>query len=220
MNNTKSIHLKLMNKSSINLDIVYHYFSKEYIQSLWNKIDIDTSLKSRYRISELMREKLWYNSYIPLSKNNWIPIRDKPPYRSISHKEELIFVWVSKQKIWIDLEKFRERTIEVLNIFTRKEYEILWGKNYHNFYILWTAKESVIKYNLWNLNNMENIKLIKIIDANIIISWISFIRKLFLYFEWEIFEVLFGKEENIYYSICIDKKNSFKIYPFSFNLWY
>jgi len=121
---------------------------------------------------------------------------------SISHKKDLVFIWINNKKIWVDVEILKRRWFELLEKFTRNEYKILWEKNWENFYTLWTTKESIIKYENLILDNIENIILKKSENINLEISWIKFQKKLFLEFENKIFNVYSGNNWNIFYSVC------------------
>lgn len=45
----------------------------------------------------------------------------------------------------IDIAENEERNISLLDTHSISEYDIMAGNNWNNFYILWTAKESIIK---------------------------------------------------------------------------
>lgn len=152
-------------------------------------------------LEKLIFDKYWI-TYSLKKDIEWKPIFSKGIHWSISHKKECIFIWCSDRNIWIDLEIYKERSIDFLNSFKKNEYNILWWKNWDFFYILWTAKESVIKYNLWNLDDMKNIS---VISMNLIekkISNIDFHTELKLLFNWEQHIVLSWKLGKNIYSIC------------------
>ena len=90
------------------------------------------------------------------------------------YKKDLTLIWVGKEKIWLDVEIFKEKDSSLLDIFKDKEYNLLWWKNWENFYILWTGKESLIKYNLWKLDDMQNLILEKVVLEKNIIDWLTF----------------------------------------------
>lgn len=64
---------------------------------------------------------------------------------SISHSENYVAFIVSERPTGIDIAEHEERDSSLLESHPMSDYDILGGKNWNNFYILWTAKESVIK---------------------------------------------------------------------------
>lgn len=160
-----------------------------------------------------------------IKKNCW----QKAFFSSISHKKNLIFIWTNNSKIWVDIETFKIRDEKLFENFKEKEYRILWWndikmsetldwqkevkyKNWKNFYILWTAKEAIIKFENFKLDDIWNI----ILEKKEKIKWIkynkiNFEKKLFFSFKNKKFEVYFWnqnleicwKKENVYYSICV-----------------
>ena len=131
------------------------YFSGDFVDNLKNKSTFNESLVARYLISQ---------------KSN--------KYSSISHKEDLVFIWVSDYNIWVDIEIFKKRDMSLLDTFSDREYELIWWKNWKSFYILWTSKESIIKYLWWYLDDINGYNLIKIEKINKNISWVLFNLKL------------------------------------------
>ncbi len=187
-----------------NLELEYKkaikYFPLDYINSLWSK----ESIVSRFIISKKIEKIFNINNYLLKFDENWIPLFDNGIFWSISHKDNLVFVWVHNELIWIDLEIYKERDLSVLDQFEIEEYNILWWKNWDNFYILWTAKESVIKFNLLNLNDLSKIKLIQEKNIQKNISNLEFSKKLLLSYNSWINQVYFWRKDEIFYSVCIN----------------
>jgi len=184
-----TINEDLLNKS-------YSYFSKEYIKNLWIKPFLKESIISRYLISNLI-----WNNYLLNVNEKWIPVFNNEYKWSISHKEGVVFIWISKKKIWLDLEKYKIRDISLLVNFSDKEYHILWEKNWINFYILWTANESIIKFNLDDNYYKWKYILYKQEDILEIIDWIKFTKKLSLKSNYWVYEVYSWKKNDYIYSI-------------------
>ena len=148
-------------------------------------------------------------------------------YSSISHKKNLVFIWTKNSKIWLDIELLKIRDKNLLNKFREEEYHILWWKKtqrtkehcwknmqrakalcwqavtFKNFYVLWTAKESIIKYESLLLDNIEEIVLESSENINLEINKIKFSKKLLLYFWNKKFEVYSWSELDLYYSVCV-----------------
>lgn len=123
-------------------------------------------------------------------------------YLSISHKKDLVFIWTSKNNIWVDIEILKERDINLLDKFREEEYSLLWWKNWKNFYILWTAKESIIKYLNLLLDNIEDIILIRSITNKQFISDLEFVHNLELQYKWDKLKVFSGEDSENIFSVC------------------
>ena len=80
---------------------------------------------------------------------------------SISHKKNHVAIIVSEKPIGIDLEILKKRNKSLFTYFTEKEWKNLEGKNWKNFYFLWTAKEALIKKLKLKLDSVKDINLIK-----------------------------------------------------------
>jgi len=192
--------LKIINNSDIYYKDAIDYFPKEYSSIISSK----ESLVSRYIISTIVDNSFNIKKYLPKVDATWKPVYlYENLYWSISHKENLVFVWISDTQIWVDIEFYKERDNSVLDYFLDSEYELLGWKNWSNFYVLWTAKESVIKYNLSNLDNINGIKLLELISNEQIISDLKFSKKLLFNYKNNINQVFFWENEGKFYSICI-----------------
>lgn len=167
----QKVNNRLLNKSLV-------YFSKDFINSLKLKSTFNESLVARYLIEK--------------NKNN---------YYSISHKNNLVFIWTNDNKIWLDIEILKSREFSLLNKFGDEEYQLLWWKKWKYFYILWTAKESIIKIENLKLDDIWKIKLKKIENTEIKICDINFQKKLYLQYKEKEFLVFNWFEWDICYSI-------------------
>jgi hypothetical protein len=137
--------------------------SQNYLNKLisdWKKIE---SIVWRYLIADMIYSKYWIKNY--QIKFEWYnPIFENNIFRSISHIQDYVLVWISDTKIWLDLEYIKERDSSLLLKFSDIEYKNcntdfdLWEcKNWNNFYRIWTAKESFIKKLNLKLDDMEKI---------------------------------------------------------------
>ena len=199
-----------------------NYFLKKIMKLIIKKINkkiIKKALKffPKNFFQKLKKEKIGtYNESLVaryLIKKNW------KNYSSISHKKNLVFVWIKNSKIWVDIEIIKKRDENLLNKFLDKEYKILGKKNWKNFYILWTIKESIIKFENLSLDNIEEILLIKTKKINKKISNLYFEKKLILEFKKNNLEnndekklkikkfiTYFWIKNKIIYSICVGNK--------------
>lgn len=188
-----------------NIDLLYFdalkYFPLEYVKNFNSK----ESIVSRYLISINIKKIYWIVWFMPKVDQNWIPLFNNGIFWSISHKENLVYIWIDNKNIWVDIEIYKKRDKSVLNQFCDYEYDILWWKNWINFYILWTAKESIIKFILWNLDSIKSIKLQKFLDCNISIWNLHFSKELILNNNWDLFQVFFNKNDSFFYSLCCKK---------------
>jgi len=147
--------------------------------------------------SNLKKEKLWtYNESLIarylINKNTQVV--KESCFSSISHKKDLVFIWINKTKIWVDIEILKERDISLL-----EENKV---DNWESFYRLWTAKECIIKFENLLLDDMKQILLIKSEKIDKKVSWIKFNLKFIFKFDNKNFNVLSWNKEKIYYSIC------------------
>jgi len=169
------------------------------------KIDEEIIKKSEEYFSDsfcikLKNQKAWtYNESLVA---RYLIEKNKDIFSSISHKKDLVFIWTNNSKIWVDIEILKKRDENILENILEKEYKKLWEKNWKNFYILWTAKEAIIKFENLNLDNMEEIILEKSENINKFFSEIKFNKKLVFSFKNKNFIVYSGNSEDIFYSIC------------------
>lgn len=177
------------------------YFDEEYIKSLENKNDPKTSLLARYYISLFVEKEKWIKYYSPIVNEKWIPIFTNNIYWSISHKLRNIFVWVSDKIIWLDVEVLEVRDSSLWTYIEENEWEIIWWKSWLNFYKIWTAKESLIKHLLLDIDSIKDIKLIGYQLKNKMISYHSFDSYQLYSYLWEKYSIYTWKYYNFIYSV-------------------
>jgi phosphopantetheinyl transferase len=90
-------------------------------------------------------------------------------YWSISHSQNHLAYIVSDIPTGIDIAEYEERDTSLLDTHSQSEYDWLSGKSWKNFYILWTAKECIIKRNGWQLDDMRLIQFISKESESILI---------------------------------------------------
>ncbi len=161
---TNMYHFEYHQKSPYtlrNAHIEYDFLFHEWLS--------DESIEARYHLLEYLSRE--YNYRGVLEKEVWgkpIPVAmgGKKIYWSLSHSENFIAFIISETPTGIDIAEYRERDISLLDTQSDEEYDILWGKDWEHFYILWTAKESLIKFIGNTLDDMEDISLLeKISDS-------------------------------------------------------
>lgn len=168
-----------------------------------DKFDIENAEKYFWNnfCEKLKIQKTWnYNENLV---SRYLIKKNKNNFSSISHKKDLVFIWTNNSKIWVDIEYFKYRDKNLLDKFYREEYMILWKKSWKKFYILWTAKESIIKYENLILDNIEEIILEKSENINLEIDKINFSKKLLLKLWNKYFEVYSWNKLDLYYSFCV-----------------
>lgn len=83
-------------------------------------------------------------------------------YWSISHSKEYIAYSVSDYRTGIDIAEYEERDLSLLDTHREIEYKLLGAKNWKNFYLLWTAKEALIKAHGDLLDDIPEMQLISV----------------------------------------------------------
>lgn len=177
--------IKKISKTDINLA------KANFIEKLSSE-----SLIARYEIFK-------YSNKIPNFNKDWIPIFKKDFCFSISHKKNLVFIWVDNKDIWIDIEIIKKRSSEAYLLHKISEYDIFGKKNLKNFYFIWTIKESVLKLNLMWLENINNIKIQKTENIEKTISGLNFTKKTYSILENKKIITYSGIDENIIYSYSL-----------------
>lgn len=190
--------LNIVSKIELEYKNALNYFPLDYI----NQLNSKESIVSRFLISKEVENTYKIHNYFPKFDENKIPLSNNGIFWSISHKGDLVFIWIDINKIWIDVEIYKERDKSLLDQFSDEEYNIFWWKNWVNFYIIWTAKECVIKYNLLNLNNLNDIKIKEIKNVDNWISNLIFSKKIVLKYKTQTNQVYFGRKDDIFYSVC------------------
>ena len=190
------MYLKIQKFTIFLIQKSFNYFPKNYLEKLKNKQE--ESIVARYLISKLIEQNFWIKNFLPEVNENWIPIFKNNIFWSISHKKGIVFVWVAKQKFWLDLEIIKYRDNSVLDIFQKEEYQVLWWKNLENFYKIWTVKESLIKYNLVKLDDMKNMILTWIQEEKNIFWELEFSEKLKIWNKYIFLQI----NDDIVLSLC------------------
>jgi len=173
------MYLKIQKLDNRLISDAKKYFNNEYISLLKYKTTFNESLVARYLISQ----KRW-------------------KYSCISHKNNLVFIGVSDIKVGVDIEKYKNRDESVLGIFSNMEYDLIWLKELNNFYLLWTAKESIIKLLDITLDDMKNIEAVNISKKNQKISDIIFNYESLFKYKDKIIKVLSWKDNKYIFSVC------------------
>ena len=156
----------------------YHKKSQEVLDMIQDKYPFllsaefsDESIEVRYHLFEHLLREYNYMGWLEKDQNGrpvpinigwWVNL-----HWSISHSENYVAFIISEQPTGIDIAEYEERDSSLLASHPMSDYDILGGKNWNNFYILWTAKESVIKLIWWKLDTMNEIHLKQIISLGV-----------------------------------------------------
>ena len=111
-------------------------------------------------------------------------------YFSASYSSDWLALAFSEQKIGIDIEVIKERSKVLLEKYS-EELQLFWAESWHNFYLLRTAKEALLKKVNWiRLDLIEEMKVIKVEPASdLVIDKTTFKRKITLQYKGENYQV-------------------------------
>ena len=111
-------------------------------------------------------------------------------YFSASYSSDWLALAFSEQKIGIDIEIIKERSKVLLKKYS-EELQLFWAESWHNFYLLRTAKEALLKKVNWiRLDLIEEMKVIKLESASdLVIDNTIFKRKITLQYKGENYQV-------------------------------
>lgn len=200
------MYLEIISGPKINeiLQTSEAYFPEEYIVELKKKPSYRESLVSRFAISTHIEKMYWKKMYLPQIDSSGTPAFDDTLYWSISHKNLLLMLGVSEKPLGVDIELLEPRGEALFTKHSKNEYALLWWQNWENFYFLWTAKESIIKYQLGGLDDLIQYKLLQVSEIDKEIWGIRFSKELIFFREiWaQYFQVLSWSFENQIYSLC------------------
>ncbi len=125
----------------------------------------EDGVEVRYILLEYLRESYGY-SWRLFKDTSWKPIpievNTRNIYWSISHSKEYIAYSVSDYRTGIDIAEYEERDLSLLDTHREIEYKLLGAKNWKNFYLLWTAKEALIKAHGDLLDDIPEMQLISV----------------------------------------------------------
>ena len=181
-------------------------FPESYLNLLQKKPFFDESVCARGFISQYI-----WNRYLPHEDENWVPVFQDTHFWSISHKLWIVFVWVSDLEIWVDLEYLWEKSPELLDIFPDHFYTVLWGKNWKNFYLLWTSFEAIQKMKRWENIKVEEFSLLSFEQLKTHISEIPFHNRTLYLCKGKNYQVFTGFDENTVYSVCTSRNIDYEI---------
>jgi phosphopantetheinyl transferase len=136
--------------SSESIRMAEEYFPPRYIEKIRQKNTYEQSLVARYEISRLVEQ--YYGGivgFLPEVDMAGKPISRWALFWSISHSQDHVLVGVSNQPIWVDIEVIRPRDESLFDSFSQQEWDILGERAWESFYILWSAKEALVKKYLW-----------------------------------------------------------------------
>ena len=111
-------------------------------------------------------------------------------YFSASYSSDWLALAFSEQKIGIDIEAIKERSKVLLEKYS-EELQLFWTESWHNFYLLRTAKEALLKKVNWiRLDLIEEMKVIKVESASdLVIDKTILKRKITLQYKGQNYQV-------------------------------
>lgn len=175
----------------------------DYIEALKYKSTFEESVVARMCMQDIVCEECKVENFLAHNDENETPQCESGIFWSIAHKKHLVFIGVWDIPLWVDIEFITPREASMLSSFTDDEYAVVWWKTLENFYVLWTAKESILKYQLKSIDSLEWIEAISIEEEEKCIGEIVFHTKLVLQDSfWEEFTVYSYTKENIVIAIC------------------
>jgi hypothetical protein len=140
--------------------------ARELYSRYFDSSMLDESIEARFYLYEYLINSL--RVFSPLEKDTcWVPIpiileHNERLYWSITHTEKYVAFIISDTQTGIDIAERKNRDISLLDIHSEGEYGLLGGKNWKQFYMLWTAKESIIKASSLTLDVISDIKLVQV----------------------------------------------------------
>ena len=197
--------LKIHKVTESDIDSAKKYFPKTYTETLEYKFTFKESLTARYLISQEVERKYWIIGYLPQVRDNGQPIYDTDFFWCISHRSWIVFVWVSEKRLWVDLDIRAERGEYFLSTFSEVQYEKIGGRNWDNFYILWTAGESIIKCGEGNLDTIWEFQVWEVFDVQEQIEEVSFQKKIEISIHNSNYIIYNWLSNDINYSFCIQR---------------
>ena len=137
--------------------------------------------------------------------NCWFVIDKRRFFFSISHKNNLVCIWVDNQKIAVDIEEYKIRDESLLSNFSQKEYDLL-GSNdqWLSFYKIWTAKEALIKYLELGLDSMGDIQVRNVQGIKQIYSCEEFDLQITLEYDNNNFLIYSWSKNNHIYALILN----------------
>lgn len=143
----------------------------------------DESREVRYWALEYLRKTYQYYGQLPVDPAWWILPLEMPDkktlYLSLSHSEHYVAFACDVRSIGIDIAEYSIRDESLLSLQSNAEYSLLGGKNWRNFYILWTAKEAIIKITHATLDDMKHISLVENLWDTLIFWFLDKIYKIY-----------------------------------------
>lgn len=136
----------------------------------------EESIEVRYHLIDFIEKKYW-EICIPEKNSDGIPLPIRLKnwetlYWSLSHTDWYGAFSISDTPTGIDIADDRKRDVSLFSAHSDEEYIMLWGKNWDNFYTLWTAKEAIIKQDHLTLDILHFLKLRELIDTGVYIFWL------------------------------------------------
>lgn len=100
------------------------------------------------------------------------PIPTSGWFWSISHKPKMAVAAIARAPIGVDVEALLPRRMELYDqVGSEEEWRILGGRSWENFFVLWTAKESVMKANGHGIGYLSRCRVVARTPASVQIDF-------------------------------------------------
>ncbi|MDD2917186.1 MAG: 4'-phosphopantetheinyl transferase superfamily protein [Candidatus Gracilibacteria bacterium] len=144
------------------IELAEIYFPTDYTSQIQKKHTYEQSLGGRYLVSKIVEENWGVLGFLPRVDEGGKPVSEGGFFWSISHSQDHVYVGVSGNPIGVDIEVIRTRDESLFGTFSEQEWNILGEKNWESFYILWSAKEALVKRHLGGVDDVVNWQLVKV----------------------------------------------------------
>ncbi|MBS9784439.1 4'-phosphopantetheinyl transferase superfamily protein [Candidatus Gracilibacteria bacterium] len=155
----------------------------------------------KYSPQQIQARKLVYEQTGILFADNF---QQGNTYRSFSYTKNMMFIGIAEEKIGVDIEKGKIRDTSVFQYHSMQEYQLFGGKNWENFYRLWTIKESCIKYLGLQLDDMKDIFVKHIEKKQRSINKITFDTQTQSHYKNQTIQTIQGKRDDLFYAVSYD----------------
>lgn len=194
------------------MHVSLHKFTPELIEAatqafpIWYVADLKASVQNfhwsligRFVVSTYIHKEtgVWHD--IP----TWMYRLEDAFYFSYAHTDEYVMVAIDDKKVWIDMEIEKPRDMSLLHKY-HTELEHIGRSDWHSFYTMRTAKESLVKYLDLTFDALEDMTLLEVHDFDLVFNDIHFNKKIVIIFRGQSYSVSHGEQDDMNYAISND----------------